>query len=115
MIRRPPRSTLFPYTTLFRSAVLAAALLAYYSFVGFETSANLAEEVRDVRRVYPRALFGALLTAGVAYGLVGLAASVVLPPEELAASSGLLLEVVQIGRASCRAMLSISVVLGSLK
>src|SRR3712207_7341722 len=25
MIRRPPRSTLFPYTTLFRSAVLAAA------------------------------------------------------------------------------------------
>src|SRR3712207_8640194 len=25
MIRRPPRSTLFPYTTLFRSALLAAA------------------------------------------------------------------------------------------
>src|SRR2546430_5304650 len=24
MIRRPPRSTLFPYTTLFRSAMLAA-------------------------------------------------------------------------------------------
>src|SRR2546422_9835087 len=28
MIRRPPRSTLFPYTTLFRSPVLAAALVA---------------------------------------------------------------------------------------
>src|SRR4051794_41637789 len=26
MIRRPPRSTLFPYTTLFRSAVPTAAL-----------------------------------------------------------------------------------------
>src|SRR3989454_9493151 len=26
MIRRPPRSTLFPYTTLFRSESLAAAL-----------------------------------------------------------------------------------------
>src|SRR3712207_8362836 len=26
MIRRPPRSTLFPYTTLFRSGGLAAAL-----------------------------------------------------------------------------------------
>src|SRR2546430_10282899 len=25
MIRRPPRSTLFPYTTLFRSAAVAAA------------------------------------------------------------------------------------------
>src|SRR3712207_8597546 len=28
MIRRPPRSTLFPYTTLFRSEELHAALLA---------------------------------------------------------------------------------------
>src|SRR5690348_17939203 len=27
MIPRPPRSTLFPYTTLFRSPVLAAAVL----------------------------------------------------------------------------------------
>ena len=28
MIRRPPRSTLFPYTTLFRSGLLAAQILA---------------------------------------------------------------------------------------
>src|SRR5256886_9136595 len=28
MIRRPPRSTLFPYTTLFRSSELAAAAVA---------------------------------------------------------------------------------------
>src|SRR5689334_24133410 len=28
MIRRPPRSTLFPYTTLFRSVVIAARLVA---------------------------------------------------------------------------------------
>src|SRR3712207_7196454 len=28
MIRRPPRSTLFPYTTLFRSSSLVVALLA---------------------------------------------------------------------------------------
>ncbi len=75
-------------------AVLGAALLAFYSFVGFETSANIAEEVQDVRRVYPRALFGALATAGVVYVLVGLAVSVVVPPETLADSSGPLLEVV---------------------
>src|SRR5258708_34403247 len=33
MIRRPPRSTLFPYTTLFRSLLggTAFALLAYFS------------------------------------------------------------------------------------
>src|SRR2546429_5797405 len=29
MIRRPPRSTLFPYTTLFRSLSCAFSLLAY--------------------------------------------------------------------------------------
>ncbi|MGN8342746.1 APC family permease [Pseudomonas sp. SMV71] len=76
-------------------AVLGAALLAFYSFVGFETSANLAEEIRDVRRVYPRALFGALLTAGVVYMAVGVAASSVLSMEELVATSAPLLEVVR--------------------
>ena len=29
MIRRPPRSTLFPYTTLFRSALLTQCALAF--------------------------------------------------------------------------------------
>lgn len=75
-------------------AVLAASLLAFYSFVGFETSANLAEEVKDVRKVYPRALFAALLTAGVVYVGVGVAAVAVVSPETLAASTGPLLEVV---------------------
>jgi APA family basic amino acid/polyamine antiporter len=89
------RVTEFPEGVSVASGVLAASLLAYYSFVGFETSANVAEEVRDVRRVYPRALFGSLLVAGVVYLLVGLAASVVLAPEELAGSTGPLLEVVR--------------------
>ncbi|ROM33851.1 amino acid permease [Pseudomonas poae] len=76
-------------------AVLGAALLAFYSFVGFETSANLAEEIRDVRTVYPRALFAALITAGVAYMAVGIAAASVLPIERLVATSAPLLEVVR--------------------
>ncbi|MDQ3204239.1 MAG: APC family permease [Pseudomonadota bacterium] len=76
-------------------AVLGAALLAFYSFVGFETSANLAEEIVDVRRVYPRALFAALLTAGVVYMAVGIAASAVLPMDKLVQTSAPLLEVVR--------------------
>jgi amino acid transporter len=75
-------------------ATLGAAIIAYYSFVGFETSANVAEEVRDPSRVYPWALFGALATAGVVYILVGLASSIALPADELADSSGPLLAVV---------------------
>lgn len=76
-------------------AVLAGTVLAFYSFVGFETSVNLAEEVREPRRSYPTALFGALLTAGVVYVLVGVVASAAVPTDELARSSGPLLEVVR--------------------
>src|ERR1039458_9605042 len=33
MIRRPPRSTLFPYTTLFRSACVALLMIGWAIFV----------------------------------------------------------------------------------
>ncbi|NSL43075.1 APC family permease [Streptomyces sp. 8P21H-1] len=77
------------------AAVLSGAVLAYYSFVGFETSVNVAEETRDPRRAYPRALFGALVTAGAVYALVGAAAAAAVPTGKLAESSGPLLEVVR--------------------
>ncbi|MFD5102617.1 APC family permease [Streptomyces albidochromogenes] len=77
------------------AAVLSGSVLAYYSFVGFETSVNVAEETRDPRRSYPRALFGALATAGAVYVLVGIAASAAVPTARLAASGGPLLEVVR--------------------
>ncbi|XVS62473.1 APC family permease [Actinosynnema sp. CA-299493] len=77
-------------------ATLAGTVLAYYSFVGFETSVNLAEEVREPRRSYPLALFGALATAGVAYLLVGVVAAATVPTDRLAESSGPLLEVVRL-------------------
>lgn len=76
-------------------AVLAGTVLAYYSYVGFETSVNVAEEAKDPSRSYPAALFGALAVAGLVYVGVGVAASAVLPTEDLAASTGPLLEVVR--------------------
>src|SRR2546430_11578705 len=42
MIRRPPRSTLFPYTTLFRSVILMAS----------RALARAARSPDDYRRVY---------------------------------------------------------------
>jgi APA family basic amino acid/polyamine antiporter len=90
----PEQITQFPADVNPGAAVLAASVIAYYSFVGFEVSANIAEEVRDVRRVYPRAIFAAMLTAGLVYILIGLAASIALPTEDLAGSSGPLLDVV---------------------
>ncbi|OZD39237.1 amino acid permease [Rhodococcus sp. 06-1477-1B] len=90
----PSRVLEFTDDTTPTLAVLGAALLAFYSFVGFETSANIAEEVEGVRRVYPRALLGAVTTAGVVYVLVGLAVSTVVPADTLAQSTGPLRELV---------------------
>lgn len=88
------RITEFPEGTTPALAILGGAIVAYYSFVGFETSANVAEEIRNPSKVYPTALFGALITAGVVYALVGIASATALPPSELAGSSGPLLAVV---------------------
>jgi len=107
----PSRLTQAPEGTGVAAAVLGAALIAFYSFVGFETSANVAEEVRDVSRVYPRALFGALLTAGAVYLLIALASSVMLSPAELAETSGPLLAVVEVSGVAVPGWLFASVAL----
>src|SRR3712207_7058448 len=45
MIRRPPRSTLFPYTTLFRSPVAVAKHVV--QLVGLAQACGSAEDVAD--------------------------------------------------------------------
>src|SRR5689334_24629006 len=63
MIRRPPRSTLFPYTTLFRSGLLAAAdapdaaaldnpAQSHAGAVGGDRCADIADR-RRARRLRP--------------------------------------------------------------
>src|SRR2546422_1521050 len=47
MIRRPPRSTLFPYTTLFRSY---RAVISPRSFVNAEGLSKIAGASRTIRR-----------------------------------------------------------------
>ncbi|WP_210481553.1 APC family permease [Naasia sp. SYSU D00948] len=73
----------------------AASIVAFFSFLGFEAAANMAEEVRNPSKVYPRALFAALCTAAVVYLLIALGAVIAVPPGDLAESSGPLLDVVR--------------------
>src|SRR3712207_8043860 len=63
MMRRPPRSTLFPYTTLFRSAVAAAINLLVLATVG------LREERRRRRDFYASALEATLAYREFAYAI----------------------------------------------
>src|SRR3712207_7576598 len=51
MIRRPPRSTLFPYTTLFRSGARTAAARATRGTVRTATAASTARRGPDAGRM----------------------------------------------------------------
>src|SRR3989442_6180297 len=63
MIRRPPRSTLFPYTTLFRSYYLYARnLVDGHNFSDIEATRRLAHEIglhqyANFQPVYPPAFY----------------------------------------------------------
>jgi len=74
-------------------ALMSGAGLAFFALIGFEDSVNVAEETRNPRRDYPRALFGGLFVAGGIYLLVTVIASMAVPTGTLAASDGPLLEV----------------------
>jgi len=68
-------------------AILSGAGLAFYALIGFEDSVNIAEEVEDPSRNYPRVLFAGLAIAGTIYMLVTVVASAAVPTAELAAST----------------------------
>jgi basic amino acid/polyamine antiporter, APA family len=93
----PGRAFEFQEGTSVLTALLAGTVLAFYALIGFDDSVNVAEETQHPSRNYPRAIFGALLLAGVIYLLVTFTASMVVPTATLAESSGPLLEVVEAG------------------
>src|SRR3712207_5453630 len=93
----PGRAFEFKEGTSVLTALLAGTVLAFYALIGFADSVNVAEETRHPSNTYPRAIFGALLLAGVIYLLVTFTASMVVPTGTLAESSGPLREVVERG------------------
>src|SRR5256885_6446458 len=59
MIRRPPRSTLFPYTTLFRSLAEQGDATAQSRLAGlYERGAGVAPDVAEAARWYRQAAEG---------------------------------------------------------
>jgi APA family basic amino acid/polyamine antiporter len=91
----PSRAFEFKEGTSVALAILGGAALSFYALIGFEDSVNVAEETQNPRRIYPRALLGGLIAAGIIYLLVTFTASMVVDVDTLASSSGPLLEVVQ--------------------
>lgn len=78
-------------------AIVSGVAFSFFAMTGFENAVNVAEEVIEPEKAYPRALIGGVLTAGVIYVLVSMAAAVVVPVNTLAGSDAALLEVVEAG------------------
>jgi APA family basic amino acid/polyamine antiporter len=74
-------------------AVLAGVSLAFFAMTGFENAANVAEETINPSHAFPRALIGGMLTAGIVYVLVSIAAALAVPIDTLAGNT--LLEVIR--------------------
>ena len=68
-------------------AIGGTAVIAVFAFVGFEHLVNIAEELKEPSRTLPRALFMTLGITTVLYILVMWISVVVVPPQQLAASS----------------------------
>jgi amino acid transporter len=100
--------------------VAAGAFIAFFAFIGFETLANLAEEVTDPNRTMPRGIIGAvgasvLLYVGVATAVTladlpmsgnnpllglfeGVAASVFAAVGAIAVANGVLIDIIMLAR-----------------
>ncbi len=92
----------------------AAAVLAFFAFIGFEDIVNMAEEVRDPERTLPRAILLSLLITTVIYALVSLAAVRAVPIDQLAGSNSPLALVWAATRSGDGAILSLIAVFAAL-
>lgn len=75
-----------PLTAAPQPGIIAGASILFFVYLGFEETANLAEEARNPGRDLPRAIFISLAITTVLYVLVALAVVALVSPKELAQS-----------------------------
>lgn len=66
--------------------IFSAFTLVFFAYIGFENIANIAEEIRNPRKVLPRAIILAISATAIIYILVSVSATRVLSWHELDAS-----------------------------
>lgn len=69
------------------AGVISATFVAFYAFIGFEDMVNIAEEVKEPKKAFPRAILLAMLLVTVLYIVVAVVTLGVLSPAVLGASS----------------------------
>lgn len=96
------------------SGLAAAAMLAFFAFIGFEDIVNMAEEVKDPYHTLPRAILLSLAITSVLYVLVTFAAVRAVPLEKLSVSRQPLSLVWSEGRGTSAGFLSLIAVAAAL-
>ena len=75
-------------------AIMTTVALIFFAYIGFEDIVNISEEVKNAKKVVPKALIFALIISTVLYILVSVVAIGVVGWEKLASSKAPLTEVV---------------------
>ncbi|HYI57042.1 MAG TPA: APC family permease [Microlunatus sp.] len=78
-------------------AVTAGTTLAFFAMVGFEDSVNMAEEVKNPEKIFPKIMLTGLGITGLIYVLVSISAVALVSPGELGEGEAPLLKVVSAG------------------
>lgn len=77
------------------SGIFSAFTLVFFAYIGFENIANIAEEIKNPRKVLPRAIILAISITAIVYILVSISAVRVLDWQELGASVAPLADVIE--------------------
>ena len=68
------------------SGIVAASILVFFAFIGFDNITNLSEETKDPQKLIPRGLLISLLISTILYILVGISIVSLVPWQQLSAS-----------------------------
>jgi APA family basic amino acid/polyamine antiporter len=79
------------------SGIFSAFTLVFFAYIGFENIANIAEEIKNPRKVLPRAIIFSISITAIVYILVSVSAVRVLSWQELDVSLAPLADVVKRG------------------
>lgn len=77
------------------SGIFSAFTLVFFAYIGFENIVNIAEEIKNPRKVLPRAIILAISITAIVYILVSISAIRVLDWQELSVSVAPLADVIK--------------------
>jgi APA family basic amino acid/polyamine antiporter len=82
--------------SVFLLVVLQGSVLAFFAFIGFEDTINVAEECRDPQRTVPFGILVAMIAATILYMAVAITAVSAVPWQDLAKAPSPLTEVIRV-------------------